>query len=211
MASSRQVRPENHGQGSGEAELVVLVDESGRLVGTTAKAGVHHRRTPLHLGFSCYVFDADGRVLTTRRADTKPTWPGRWTNSVCGHPAPGESLEAAVRRRARDELGLRLAGVWLLLPAFRYTAVMPNGTMENELCPVLAATTTGQPAPDQAEVSEYRWLSWDGLQAVALGSVCHLSPWCVEQVQMLGAAGIHPRETSEPDPDKLPAAIRLRT
>lgn len=211
MTLSRQVRPENRGQGGGDAQLVVLVDESGRTVGTAAKAGVHHRRTPLHLGFSCYVFDADGQVLSTRRADTKTTWPGTWTNSVCGHPAPGESLEAAVRRRARDELGLRLADVRLLLPAFRYTAVMHNGTRENELCPVLAATTTGQPDPDPGEVSAYRWLSWDTLQTVAIERGSHFSPWCVEQVRRLAAGGMDPRQEPEPDTDRLPPAIRLRT
>ena len=211
MTFSRQVRPGNRGQWDEEAELVVLVDEGGRAVGTAAKAGVHHRRTPLHLGFSCYVFDADGRVLTTRRADTKATWPGTWTNSVCGHPAPGEPLEAAVRRRARDELGLGLADVRLLLPGFRYTAVMHNGTRENELCPVLAATTTGQPDPDPVEVSAYCWLSWDGLQTVALGNAAYLSPWCVEQVRMLAAGGIDPRQAPEADPATLPAAVRLRT
>ena len=93
-------------------ELVVLVDDEGRQVGTAAKASVHTAETPLHLGFSCYLFDDAGRVLLTRRALNKKTWPGVWTNSVCGHPAPDEEPEDAVRRRAE-------------LPALDRTALPP--------------------------------------------------------------------------------------
>src|SRR3954451_3541728 len=111
-----------------EEELVVLLAEDGQQLGSAAKELVHHANTPLHLGFSCYLFDGRGRVLVTRRALSKRTWPGVWTNSFCGHPAPGEELVAAVRRRARRELGVTIDDPVCVLPDFRYRATAADGT-----------------------------------------------------------------------------------
>ena len=70
------------------AELIVLVDDDGTPIGTMPKPLVHHGETPLHRAFSAYLFDDAGRLLVTRRAEDKQTFPGMWTNTVCGHPAP---------------------------------------------------------------------------------------------------------------------------
>src|SRR5215213_6281534 len=97
-------------------ELVVLLDDDARPIGTAAKADVHTTETPLHLAFSCHVQDDAGRILVTRRALGKRTWPGVWTNSFCGHPAPGEPTSEAVHRRARRELGLTIDSLTCVLP-----------------------------------------------------------------------------------------------
>jgi isopentenyl-diphosphate delta-isomerase len=168
-------------------EVVILVDEEGRALGTTPKATVHHTATPLHLAFSCYVFDPDSRLLVTRRALHKPTWPGVWTNTVCGHPAPGERLADAVRRRADQELGMRLDGLQLTLPAFRYEATMANGVRENELCPVFTAVSASPARPDASEVADSAWVPWVEFRDSVLDGQRDVSPWCVDQVAQLAA------------------------
>jgi len=189
---------------SGE-ELVVLLDEQGRAVGSTPKAGVHRADTPLHLAFSCYLFDAHGRLLMTRRALSKPTWPGSWTNSVCGHPAPGEAIKDAVRRRVLSEVGVRADEVRLMLPAFRYRAVMDNGVVENEMCPVLVATTAGEPSPDPTEVEELAWVDWIRFRAEVLAGDRVISPWCREQIEQLP---VDPLRAPAASPGGLPPAAR---
>jgi len=185
-------------------ESVVLLDESGRAVGTMAKSEVHHHDTPLHLAFSCYVFDADGRVLVTRRALHKATFPGVWTNSCCGHPAPGEEIRDAVRRRVGEELGLALVDLRLLLPRFRYRAVM-DGVTENEMCPVFVARTTDPVRADPEEVDEVAWEPWAAFRASVLDGTRPVSSWCRDQVRELPA---DPLGADEAAYDGLPEAAR---
>jgi isopentenyl-diphosphate delta-isomerase len=171
------------------SELVILLDDDGQHVGSAAKATVHHEATPLHLGFSCYLFDGSGRVLLTRRALSKQTWPGVWTNSFCGHPAPGESVTEAVRRRARDELGVAIQTPICVLPDFRYHATAADGTVENEVCPVFfaRADSTIDARPD--EVMDSRWITWPELR-VAADLPWSISPWAVQQIPLLEAEGL---------------------
>ena len=172
----------------GTGEHVVLLDDEHRHIGVADKGTVHSADTPLHLAFSCYVRNAGGRVLMTRRALSKATWPGVWTNSFCGHPAPAEDVVDAVARRATQELGIRLTDVQVVLPGFAYRAVDASGVVENELCPVFTARTTDEPAPDPAEVCEWRWVDWADLAQTARRAPWALSPWSVLQVRELSAS-----------------------
>ncbi|RLV48169.1 isopentenyl-diphosphate Delta-isomerase [Nocardioides mangrovicus] len=185
-------------------EQVVLLDESGTAAGTADKAGVHHADTPLHLAFSCYVFDADHRLLLTRRALHKRTFPGVWTNTCCGHPAPGEPMPDAVGRRVRQELGLELSGLRLLLPRFRYRAEM-GGVVENEMCPVFTALAASDVHPDPEEVDDVAWVSWASFRSEVLAGDREVSQWCVEQVRELPE---EPWAAPAADVSELPAAAR---
>ncbi len=174
-------------------DLVTLLAEDGTRIGSAPRMTVHTAQTPLHLAFSCYLSDADGRLLVTRRALGKKTWPGVWTNSFCGHVRPDEDFADAITRHARHELGLEVEQVEQVLPAFRYRAVDASGVVENEICPVHVARTTQEVVPNPDEVMEHAWVApEDVVRAVAVAPWA-LSPWMVEQVDQLVAAGLLPK------------------
>ena len=168
------------------SELVVLLSEDGREIGTADKATVHTTDTPLHLAFSCHIFNSTGQVLITRRALSKKTWPGVWTNSACGHPGPGESMEDAIHRRAQHELGLELEDITEALPDFRYRAVDASGIVENEICPVFVARTSADPTPLDDEVSEWQWVEPAALRESVTHTPFAFSPWLVDQMGQWG-------------------------
>ncbi|WP_024475785.1 isopentenyl-diphosphate Delta-isomerase [Arthrobacter sp. CAL618] len=167
------------------AELVVLVDDDGTPIGTQEKSEVHHTSTPLHLAFSTHVFDADGRILVTRRALSKRTWPGVWTNSFCGHPGPGESTVDAIARRADYELGITVTDLTPALPDFRYRAVDFSGVVENEICPVYTARCSGQLSPRASEVCQWEWVEPRQLVEAVRLTPWAFSPWLTLQLPRL--------------------------
>jgi len=164
---------------------VVLLSPEGEEIGRAPKAAVHGADTPLHLAFSCHLRDELGRLLVTRRALGKRSWPGVWTNSFCGHPAPGEPIEDAVARHARHELGAELSELRLEHADFRYRAVDPAGVVENELCPVFSARAGSALAPNPTEVMDARWVEPERLAAAVRAAPWAFSPWLVLQAESL--------------------------
>ncbi|WP_049798321.1 isopentenyl-diphosphate Delta-isomerase [Aeromicrobium massiliense] len=177
-------------------DLVVLLDAEHRPSGTAPRREVHTTRTPLHLAFSCYLLDEAGRVLLTRRATSKQTFAGVWTNSFCGHPRPHEPMEDAVHRYATRELGTTLRDLRCVLPTFRYRAVDASGIVENEVCPVFVATCDGPLRPNPDEVDALRWVTDTELRDAVAAAPWALSPWMVEQMAELESSGAWGRVAS---------------
>lgn len=170
-----------------DEELVVLLDDDGTPIGSAPKATVHTDSTPLHLAFSCYLLDDEGRLLITRRSLEKQAWPGVWTNSCCGHPAPGESFEDAVQRRLQQELGTSASDLRLVLPDFAYRAVDASGIVEHERCPVFVGLIAGPLEPEPSEVAEWQWVDPDDLRTSVVATPWAFSPWLVLQAEQLHA------------------------
>ncbi len=180
-------------------ELVVLVDENNNPIGMADKDTVHTTDTPLHRAFSLFLFNSKNQLLLTKRASTKKTFPGVWTNTVCGHLAPDETPVDAAKRRLNHELGImpapasgarsgnhEIRGLREVSP-YRYRFVDKNGIVENEICPILVAYFDGDPKPNADEVDEWKWMNWEEFLGEIKTNQDLYSPWCKEEALVLKA------------------------
>jgi len=141
--------------------LVELVDAEGNAVGACTVREAHSPPGRLHRAFSVLLFDSGGRVLMQQRALTKSRFAGRWTNTCCSHPAPGEDVIEAAHRRLGEELGLRATEL-REVGRFVYRAADPDGgAVEHEFDHVLVGECTGRqtPMPAAGEVHGVRWMT----------------------------------------------------
>ncbi|HFZ8996987.1 TPA: isopentenyl-diphosphate Delta-isomerase [Citrobacter freundii] len=162
-------------------EHVVLLDALDNPSGTLEKYAAHTRNTPLHLAFSCWLFNDQGQLLISRRSLSKKAWPGVWTNSVCGHPQEGEETEQAIIRRCRFELGVEIADLMPVYPDFRYRASDANGIVENEVCPVYAARIASALQANAEEVMQYQWAGLEDILQALKVTPWAFSPWMAMQ------------------------------
>jgi isopentenyl-diphosphate Delta-isomerase len=173
-----------------EQLLVELVDGAGAAIGACTVAEAHTAPGRAHRAFSVLLYDEAGRVLLQRRAAVKTRFAQRWSNTCCGHPAPGQELAAAAAARIAAELGLASNAVGPLTEAgvYTYRAVdAENGRVEHEWDHVLVgALRGGEPAPDPAEVSECAWLAPERLRASMTADPGAYTPWLAGVLQVAG-------------------------
>lgn len=99
-------------------EIFPIVDECGKVIGSATRKECHSGKMLLHPVVHLHVFDKSGRLYLQKRSMNKDIQPGKWDTSVGGHVDYGESVEAALRREASEELGLMLDSYKAL---FRYS------------------------------------------------------------------------------------------
>jgi isopentenyl-diphosphate delta-isomerase len=141
-------------------ELLILVDEGNRALGTAGKTAVH-RAGLLHRAFSIFIVDDRGRVVLQQRNPKKYHSGGLWANSCCGHPRPGERTVTAAQRRLGEELGVQCA---LSFGFFaRYRTELDNGMHENEFVYVYFGRLSSEPRPNPDEIADVAFLSCDDI------------------------------------------------
>jgi isopentenyldiphosphate isomerase len=98
-------------------ELVDVIDEAGRTVGTVTRREMRARGLP-HRCVYVLVFNRKGELFVHLRTATKDVYPSHWDVTVGGVLAAGETFDAGARREVAEELGIDAVPVPLF--PFRY-------------------------------------------------------------------------------------------
>jgi isopentenyldiphosphate isomerase/intracellular septation protein A len=150
---------------SGE-EMLPLVDESGKVLGSAPRSVCHKGPGMLHPVVHLQIVDGMGGMYLQKRSASKDLLPGMWDSAVGGHVSAGEDLDTALSRELREELGvtslaLDAAGA-RIEPILRYKW---ESELESELVFSFIVTYQGPFAPDGVEVDEGRFWSLEEIRS----------------------------------------------
>lgn len=124
-------------------ELFPIVDESGNITGKAPRGECHGGSGLLHPVVHLHVFNKEGWLYLQKRPEWKDIQPGKWDTAVGGHVDYGEEVGDALRREAREELGLEGIDCEFLL---RYVFESPR---ERELVNAFKTVVDGMPTPSE--------------------------------------------------------------
>ncbi|MBV2156082.1 NUDIX hydrolase [Kitasatospora sp. SUK 42] len=133
-------------------ELLDIVDENDRVIGTALRGEVY-RRGLTHRCVFILVRDPAGRIFVHRRTDTKLFAPGAYDMFVGGVVGSGETYAEAAVREAEEELGVHgIAPRPLLKFLFRDDRL-------SWWCDLYEAEWDGPVDPQESEVAWHAWLT----------------------------------------------------
>jgi isopentenyldiphosphate isomerase len=136
-----------------QQEIFPIVSESGEVTGAATRGECHGGSMLLHPVVHLHVFNSKGDIYLQKRPEWKDIQPGRWDTAVGGHIAYGETPEEALRREAREELGLTD-----FVPEFVDRYVFES-KRERELVYVNRAVFDGEIRPSAEELAGARFWS----------------------------------------------------
>lgn len=142
-------------------EKIILVDKDDIALGPIEKLEAHEKGL-LHRAFSVFIFNSKGELLLQKRASDKYHSAGLWTNTCCSHPNYGEATPDAIRRRLREEMGMKVEVEFKF--KFTYKATLENDLTEHEIDHVYFGISDNRPTVNTQEVSDWKYVNMNDVQ-----------------------------------------------
>ena len=160
-------------------EYVILVDENDNPVGKEEKVKCHLPNGKLHRAFTALIYNKEGRLLLTRRSDSKMLWPGYWDGTVASHPRESETYESSAERRIPEEIGITCEMNYV--NKFEYHVPYKDIGSENEVCGTLLGVMNNfdESSLIKDEISEIKWIAPDELKIELENNRDVYCPWMV--------------------------------
>ncbi|MCQ2191408.1 MAG: NUDIX domain-containing protein [Paludibacteraceae bacterium] len=133
------------------AELFPLIDEEGNVVGKATRAECHSGSMLLHPVVHLHIFNKAGDLFLQKRSMSKDIQPGKWDTAVGGHVDYGEQVEDALRREAREELGVQQ-----FQPTFLFRYIFQS-KVEREMVNAYRTVYEGPFTVDPVELDDARF------------------------------------------------------
>jgi len=161
------------------AEYLILVDKNDNPVGTEEKIKCHLQNGKLHRAFTVLLFNEEGKLLLTKRSESKMLWPGDWDGTVASHPREAETYIASAERRIPEEVGISCKLEYLF--KFEYHVSYKDIGSENEICGTLIGIIKNSSSVNlvEEEISEVRWITCSELMDELQKTPNIFCPWMV--------------------------------
>lgn len=141
--------------------LVVLVDENDKEIGTMEKMEAH-RKARLHRAVSVFIVNSKGEWLLQQRAASKYHSGSLWSNTTCTHPYPNETNICAANRRLMEEMGIKSDLIEIF--DFIYKEKLDNELTEYEFDHVFIGISDELPVINPNEVMNYKYITFNNLE-----------------------------------------------
>ncbi len=160
-------------------EYVILVDENDNPIGKEEKVKCHLPGGKLHRAFTALIYNNDGKLLLTRRSDSKMLWPNYWDGTVASHPREAETYVSSAERRMPEEIGVTCEMNYV--NKFEYHVPYKEVGSENEVCGTLLGTVNDfdESSLRKDEISEIKWITPNELKTELENNKDVYCPWMV--------------------------------